>query len=165
MLLDSDQVSSLHHFPDLIPVPTKPTIIRQSSSNDTSRQELLEAVKETLLEKRHKQHNNAQSPRVGFYECRHETDEHNKLSRLSVQKLPSVTIATRGAARPINHHIIDVQSSSIVQAPELQGAILDIQPDDVARLVSDILSTQLELAVDSLEPMNRQSVDFLFYNR
>lgn len=149
-------------------------------SGSPSRQALLEAVKGTL-ERRKNQPlvdeerkkdvpQQEQSRRVGFYQFHHETASgQDKLSRLSVQKLPSVTIATRTADRPLNH-VINVQSPSIETSHHraVEDELLpakpndpttsvdeDIQPDDVARLVSDILATQLELAVDSLGPIQR----------
>ena len=190
MLVESPVSPGRTHFPDLIPKQIKSpkreqqitTHIRPSSGDSlprpgsSSRQVLLEAVKETLErrkipaqeesaeERRKEAFQHPQSPRVGFYQFRHDETAfgQDKLSRLSVQKLPSVTIATRTAERQLNH-VISVQSPSIdpilpaTAAAAVQELIdpddratVDIQPDDVARLVSDFLAGQLELAVDSL---------------
>jgi len=191
---------SQRHFPDLI--PQKPSQSPQKPNNEQpvhsfssqpilpqpgspSRQALLKAVKETL--ERRKKHaideekgKEEQSPRVGFYRFRHETVaavQEDKLSRLSVQKLPSVTIATQKPDRPLNH-VISVQSPSIAspicQSPASVELLteqtassstanhrqpppnLEIQPDDVARLFCDLLATQLELAVDSIGPIQEK---------
>ena len=200
---------SQRHFPDLIPQkrsqsPQKPDkeqplhsfskelVLPQPGS--PSRQALLEAVKETLKRRKKPTADNEvvkdeQSPRVGFYRFCHETVaavQEDKLSRLSVQKLPSVTIATQKPDRPLNH-VISVQSPSIAssichhQSPasvesltehpntsassssssanhqeERPPCNLEIQPDDVARLFCDLLATQLELAVDSIGPIQEQ---------
>ncbi|XP_046437952.1 uncharacterized protein LOC124189032 [Daphnia pulex] len=174
--------SSNQQQPGFLPQPGSP-----------SRQALLEAVKETLErrkkpaidEEEEKGKESEQSPRVGFYRFRHTETvaaavQEDKLSRLSVQKLPSVTIATRKPDRPLNH-VISVQSPSIVsticQSPASVELLtertassssssanhhqqqsppnLEIQPDDVARLFCDLLATQLELAVDSIGPIQQ----------
>lgn len=172
--------SSNHRQPGFLPQPGSP-----------SRQTLLEAVKETLErrkkpaidEEEEKGKESEQSPRVGFYRFRHTETvaavQEDRLSRLSVQKLPSVTIATRKPDRPLNH-VINVQSPSIVsticQSPASVELLtertasssssanhhqqqsppnLEIQPDDVARLFCDLLATQLELAVDSIGPIHQ----------
>lgn len=155
-----------------------------------SRRTLLEAVKDTL-ERRTKSQpaikdnqeeddvSSLPSPRVGFYQFSHESGQ-DKLSRLSVQKLPSVSIATQRVDRPLNH-VISVQSPSIVAdrvpvdsppsvsqnepvLPVDNGLVVnnrfdnvDIQPDDVARLVSDILASQLQLAVDSFDCFQQET--------
>lgn len=200
---------SQKHFPDLIPrkrsqSPPKPNkeplhsfTSQLPQTGSPSRQALLEAVKETLERRKkltadNEEEKTEQSPRVGFYRFRHETVAavSNKLSRLSVQKLPSVTIATQKPDRPLNH-VISVQSPSIAspichhtadsvelpaehpntsataaasssssianhQQEEQTSPNFEIQPDDVARLFCDLLATQLELAVDSIGPIQDQ---------
>lgn len=166
---------SPRHFPDLIPAESQATQTRPPPHNilpqpgSPSRKVLLETVKETLERRkklvRDQEEDEVSSPRVGFYQFRHETGhDQDKLSRLSVQKLPSVTIATRTRPDRRLSHVISVQSPSIPPTrsptPQLLGQaadtseneLLDIKPDDVAQLVSDILATQMELAVDSLNP-------------
>ena len=204
---------SQRHFPDLIPrkrsqSPPKPNkeplhsfTSQLPQPGSPSRQALLEAVKETLERRKkltadNEEEKTEQSPRVGFYRFRHETVaavQEDKLSRLSVQKLPSVTIATQKPDRPLNH-VISVQSPSIAspichhtadsvelptehsntsataakltsssssnianhQQEEQTSPNFEIQPDDVARLFCDLLATQLELAVDSIGPIQDQ---------
>ncbi|XP_057371260.1 uncharacterized protein LOC130692198 [Daphnia carinata] len=173
MLESSDPGQSPRHahFPDLIPQTkswAKPKEEPLHSSlpppGDPTRRDLLEAVRKTL-ERRKKlldeEEKNVQSPRVGFYQLRHEsvTNQEDKLSRLSVQKLPSVTIATQKPDLPVNH-VISVQSPSIVPVSaeplvEQPNTAVDnqqptLEPDDVARIFSDLLATQLDLAVDSI---------------
>lgn len=170
--------SPRQHFPDLIPCDSNQSTQRTRSSSanilpqpgSPSRQVLLETVKEALEKRqkpvRYQEEDVCPSPRVGFYQFRHETShDQDKLSRLSVQKLGSVTIAEpTGRDRPLNH-VISVQSPSIlpVRSPTRQllsqpadtsgnERLDDMKPDDVARLVSDILATQMELAIDSLGP-------------
>lgn len=169
---DPGQPPRRAHFPDLIPQTkswAKPKEEPLHSSlpppDDPSRRDLLEAVKKTL-ERRKKlsdeEEKTDQSPRVGFYQVRHEsvTNQEDKLSRLSVQKLPSVTIATQKPDLPVNH-VISVQSPSIVPpsvellADGQPNKVVDnqqptLEPDDVARIFSDLLATQLDLAVDSI---------------
>ncbi|KAI9564413.1 hypothetical protein GHT06_008152 [Daphnia sinensis] len=155
------------HFPDLIPqtksrAKPKEEPLHVGLPGDPARRDLLEAVKKTL-ERRKKvtdeEEKNAPSPRVGFYQLRHEsvTNQEDKLSRLSVQKLPSVTIATQKPDLPVNH-VISVQSPSIVpvsvellaEQPAVNNQQPTLEPDDVARIFSDLLATQLDLAVDSI---------------
>lgn len=105
----------------------------------------------------------AQSPRVGFYTFSHETSCRKPMKRLSVQQLPSVTIESKAnvaRAQVGPPTVIDVQSRSMT--PERSEATVDsaaasqemvdsIRPEDVARIVSDILADQLDLAFDAFD--------------
>lgn len=121
------------------------------------------------------------SPRVGLFNVRHEGDAitKDKLGRLTVQSLPSVTIATRAVMPP--SRVIEIQSRSISSAqvslePEQDGKVdcnvslsasskseeeavatdRSIQPEEVARIVSEILANQVDLAFDSFQRIDQQ---------
>lgn len=159
MLEPIDPVKSPRHshFPDLIPqnkssLKDEPLHSNLPQPGSPSRKDLLQAVKKTL-ENRKKPMEDVQSPRIGFYQFRHESVHEDKLSQLSIQQLPSVTIATQ---KPALNHVISVQSPSIdpvellTGQPDMDNQELTLEPDDVARIFSDLLATQLELAVDSI---------------
>ena len=144
-------------YPDLIPRQQQQqqsaVEISLPPPGTPSRQLLLGAVKESLESKR----KNPSPPRVALYQFRHRSDEEetltDKMRRLSVRQLPSVTIASPRSIHRSANQIVHVQSPSSaivdVSATPPPPPAIDIQPDDVARIVSDIMASQIELAVDS----------------
>lgn len=174
-------------YPDVVPRSSSPaspaperepeaggTGQRLPSPGNPQRQFLLGAVKEMLDERNSTRvavdvatappAASGSTSRIAFYEFRHPADDTAaKLNRLSVQRLPSVTIATPDAAARRSSAAFSVHSPSLHLAPGEAGSIggsdldkepdaasrPDIRPDDVARVVSDILAGQLELALDS----------------
>lgn len=147
-------------YPDLIPrqqqQQKQPAVeISLPPPGTPSRQLLLGAVKESLESKR----KNPTPPRVALYQFRHQSDAEeetltDKMRRLSVRQLPSVTIASPRSFHRSANQIVHVQSPSsaivdVSATPPPPPTAIDIQPDDVARIVSDIMASQIELAVDS----------------
>ena len=176
--------STTSSYPDVIPKPASPgpcdAPIALPSPGNPERRFLLGAAKE-ILDKRQSERASVAvvketgQSRIGFYEFSHARDDvTEKLSRLSVQKLPSVTIATPGT-RNRNVIVHSVQSPSLdlrlsqsigpveliepgdpIQADEkeqvkeeVKKANAQLDPDDVACIVSEILAGQVELALDA----------------
>lgn len=181
------------NYPDLVPGPAAlpaphhhhpPGSLPPSGSQ--SRRNLLEAVKETLsrqkiliklrphpMEEPLPAGSPTKSPRVGLYSFQHPEEEASqaKLARLTVQELPSVTIASRRPAIINRAQVIDVQSSSTtttttITSPEVEvteevaGAEADpqsiIRAEDVARVVSDILAEELDLAFEVFDAIHEE---------
>ena len=188
-------------YPDLIPCRSDASKASAGShplpaTGSQSRQALLEAVKETLMRQKipikltprsslqqtpsraESEGSPSKSPRVGLYSFQHPPDDGDsqaKLGRLTVQQLPSVTIASARPAVAANRpQIIDVQSTSCSTATREDGGgepdegtypsesvaedrrALSIQPEEVARIVSDILAGELDLAFDAFDTIQRQ---------
>ena len=165
------QMSRCPVIPDV--VPREPGHL--PAPDHPSRQALLEAVKEKLL--RIKSHKSAapsapeQQPaerRVRLYEFRHP----DKLNRLQIRKLPSVTIATQAApiqtdtaARQIRHVSTQadpqdqrqtMEQVTTATSPLVPTGGLEIWPQDVAQVVSDILQHELHDALVSFQHIPQQ---------
>lgn len=153
-------------IPDVIPQSCNPS---RDRSRDRSRQELLAAVKEKLTQKISQR----DSPRVGLRQFHY-------TPHLEMARMPSVTIATTSPPPPPQQQQRqDFRNiSSQTDPPEATGhypsaisldspttdssdvflpaGTADILPDDVIRIVSDILHHEIDSALDSFHPPGQQ---------
>lgn len=169
-------INNQKRFPDLIPRQSAPTCSLPSPGS-ASRQVLLEAVRETLGKRVMKLHSKAtpveervRSPRVGLYSFQHDHQIDKTLGRLTVQQLPSVTIQSDPPPTSVSRsQVIDVQSRSLITTPRDESCSLateaasaasgsieanTILPEDVARIISEILAGELDLVVDAFDAVH-----------
>lgn len=179
---EEQPINTRKRFPDLIPRQSAPACSLPSPGS-TPRQVLLEAVKETLGKRVMKLNSKpivtpvsvspeerVRSPRVGLYSFQHDHQIDKTLGRLTVQQLPSVTIQSDPLPTSASRsQVIDVQSRSLITSPgdescssateaasAASGSIEanTILPEDVARIISEILAGELDLVVDAFDAVH-----------
>lgn len=175
---EEQPINNRKRFPDLIPRQSAPACSLPSPGS-TPRQVLLEAVKETLGKRVMKLHSKpnvtpveerVRSPRVGLYSFQHDHQIDKTLGRLTVQQLPSVTIQSDPLPTSVSRsQVIDVQSRSLITTPgdescssateaaSAAGGSIEantILPEDVARIISEILAGELDLVVDAFDAVH-----------